>query len=304
MTLALTLRQMEAFRAVARLSSFSQAARELHISQPALSATIRKLEASIGAKLFDRDTRNVRLTSAGREVLAVTESLFDDFDKALSSLQAFLAGKRGRLSVAASPSIAAGFLPPVIRAFRTVHPEVDLQFSDVLAETAIAMVRAGDVDLALAPQLSADPDLDCRPVFLDSMVVLGRADHPLLRRRRITWRDLAPYDLISPNRSSNVRQLVDAACITQGITVRPWLEVGHASTVMGLVVHGVGVGILPRSLAALFRDERVAIRPVVGPEIRREISVVTQRGRTASPLAAAFIELCVRESTVGRSAGQ
>ncbi|MCM5569929.1 LysR family transcriptional regulator [Burkholderiaceae bacterium FT117] len=253
----ITLRQMEAFRAVARLASFSQAARALHLSQPALSATIRKFEEAIGAKLFDRDTRNVRLTSVGQEVLTVTDSLFDDFDKAMASLRDFLSGRRGRLSVAASPSVAAGFLPPVIAAFRRMHPEVELQFSDVLAESAIGAVKAGQVDLALAPQVSLDADLEFRPVFRDTMVALARADHPLVARRRITWKDLAPYDLIFPNRSSNVRQLIDAACIAQGVALRSGLDVGHASTVMGLAVNGVGVGVLPRSLAALFNDARV-----------------------------------------------
>ncbi|MBY0437720.1 MAG: LysR family transcriptional regulator [Burkholderiales bacterium] len=289
----ITLRQLEAFVAVARALSFSEAARRVHLSQPALSAAIRKLEDAVDAQLFDRTTRRVQLSSVGRELLHVVERLFDDFDAALESVREFVEGKRGRLAIAASPSLAAAFLPEVISKFEPAHPRIALQVHDALSDVAIEMVRTGQVDLALAPERIDDAELTHRELFEDSLVLLCRTDHPLAARRTVTWRQLHGHRLVSLKSTSSVRHLVEAALIEHGGEVKPAFEVEHASTVIGFVANGLGVGVLPLSLLPLVRVGQVTYRRITGPEIRRAICVVASRARSLSPAAEAFVELCV-----------
>ncbi|MGO4330797.1 LysR family transcriptional regulator [Cupriavidus sp. 2TAF22] len=288
----MTLRQLEAFLAVGHTLSFSEAARQVHLSQPALSATVRKLEEKVSAQLFDRTTRHVALTPVGTELLGAVEGLFENFDSAFAGIRDFVEGKRGRLAIAASPSLAAAFLPEVIVAFEAVHPAVVVQVHDVLSDVALEMVRQGVVDLALAPATGSEHDLTQRELFQDSLVLLCHDQHPLARSRTVTWQQLQPHRLVSLTGTSSVRHLMEATYLQQGHPLKPAFEVEHASTVIGFVANGLAVGILPLSLLPLVRVGQVTIRRVVKPEIQRTISALTLKGRTPSPAATGFLELC------------
>lgn len=289
-----TLRQLEAFLALGHTLSFSDAAKQVHVSQPALSATIRKLEGAVSAQLFDRTTRRVALSPVGAELLGIVRVLFDDFDAAFSGVQNYVEGKRGRLAIAASPSLAAAFLPGVIAAFETDHPGVALQVHDALSDVSIEMVRAGKVDLALAPETFEDPELVHRGLFHDRLVLLCRSDHPLAKSRILTWRQLQGHRMVSLKSTSSVRHLVEAAYLEHGAPLQPAFEVEQASTLIGFVTNGLGIGVLPLSLLPLMKVGQVTYRRITGPEIHRAICVVTLKSRTLSPAAAMFIELCVR----------
>jgi len=291
---------MEAFRAVATTLNFSEAARLVHLSQPALSAAIRKLENQLDASLFDRSTRHVTLTPVGHELLSAVDSVFGNVEAAMGSVADFVAGKRGRLSVAATPSLAAAFLPEVVAAFEARHPGISLHLHDVLSDQAIAMVRDGRADLALAPESPADDMLAQHPLFEDTLMLLCRSDHPLAAARSTTWRKVLPHRLIAVKGNSSVRQLLEAAYVEQGRALRPAFEVQNASTVIGFVANGLGVGVLPLSLLPLVRVGQVTYRRITQPELHRTICVMTAQGRTLSPLARAFMDLCMRMAA-GRS---
>jgi DNA-binding transcriptional LysR family regulator len=290
----ITLRQLEAFVVLGRTLSFSEAARQVHLSQPALSASIRKLEDAVGAQLFDRTTRRVALSAVGTELLGVAERLFEDFDAALVGVREFVEGKRGRLSIAASPSLAAAFVPEAIAVFEKAHPRVALKVHDALSDVAIAMVRSGEVDLALAPEKVDDVELTHQELFRDSLVLLCRTDHPLAAARTVQWRQLQEHRLVLLRSTSSVRHLVEGALVEHGAVAKPAFEAEHASTVIGFVANGLGVGVLPLSLLPLVRTGQVTYRRITHPEIRRTICVVNLKARSLSPAAQAFSELCVR----------
>jgi DNA-binding transcriptional LysR family regulator len=289
----ITLRQLEAFVVLGRTLSFSEAAREVHLSQPALSASIRKLEDAVGAQLFDRTTRRVALSAVGGELLGVADRLFEDFDAALAGVREFVEGKRGRLSIAASPSLAAAFVPEAIALFEKEHPRVALKVHDALSDVAIAMVRSGEVDLALAPEKVDDVELTHHVLFHDRLVLLCRTDHPLGASRTVPWRRLQEHRLVLLRSTSNVRHLVDAALLEHGGAAKAAFEVEHASTLIGFVANGLGVGVFPLSLLPLVRTGQVTYRRVTHPEIHRAICVVTLKARSLSPAAQAFADLCV-----------
>lgn len=288
-----TFRQLEAFLAVARTLSFSKASQLIHLSQPGLSGAVRKLEDTIGARLFDRDTRNVILTPAGTELLAVADDLLNDFDFALERVRDYLGGKRGRIAIAASPSLAAGFLPEVIATFQRMYPGIALQLHDTLSERCIDMVRNGKVDLALTPEKRADTNLSHRDLFRDHLVLFCRSDHPLAKRRTVTWRQLVSFSHITVRRSSSVRELVDAAFARINATLRPAFEVEHAATAIGLVTSGLGIAVLPHSVIKQANLGPLVYRRIMAPEIHRDICAISLKSRSLAPAAEAFIRTCI-----------
>jgi DNA-binding transcriptional LysR family regulator len=288
-----TLRQLEAFLAVARTLSFSKASRLIHLSQPALSSAIRKLEDAIGTRLFDRDTRNVNLTPAGAELLKVGDDLVDNFDFALTRVRDYLGGKRGRIAIAAAPSVAAGFLPEIIATFQHTYPGIALQLHDTFSERCIDMLHNGKVDLALAPAKRADPALLHRDLFRDHLVLFCRSDHPLAKRRTVTWRQLAPFGCISVRAPSSVRQLVDAAYARAYATWHPAFEVEYVSTAIGLITSGLAVAVLPHLMIKQVNLGPVVYRRITGPEIHRDICAITLKSRSLAPAAEAFIQTCI-----------
>lgn len=304
MTINVTLRQLEVFIAVARALSFSEAAKAIPLSQPALSAAIHKLEEAIGARLFDRDTRNVALTPVGSELLTVAEDLLQHFDAELASVRDYLSGRRGRVAVAASPSLASGFLPEVVASFQRAYPGVGLQLQDAFSDLAIDMVRSGKVDLALAPEKREDPALTHLTLFHDRLVLLCRTDHPLAKQRTVSWRQLVAFSHVAFRRTSSVRQLVEAAYTRENSTLRPVFEVEHLDTMVGFVANGLGVGVLPYSLMRRVKLGPVVYRRVTAPEIHREICLVTQKSRSLSPAAEAFSQTCIKHAEKSRAAAR
>lgn len=302
-----TLRQLEVFLAVAHTLSFSKASELVHLSQPGLSGAVRKLEDAIGARLFDRNTRNVVLTPAGIELLAVAEGLLKDFDFALERVRDYLGGKRGRITIAASPSLSAGFLPGAIAMFQRTHPSIEVQLHDMFSELCIDMVRSGKADLALTPEKRVDPSLSHRELFRDRLVLLCKSDHPLAQRRTVTWRQLVPYKYISFKPTSSVRHLVDAAYVRANAPLHPAFEVEHLGTAIGLIANGLAVVVIPHSMTAQINLGPVVYRRITGPEIHRDICVITLKSRSLAPAAEVFIRTCVehqeylRAAEVGRS---
>ncbi len=297
----ITLKQIDAFLAVARTASFSKAARLVHLSQPALSTTIRRLEEAIGARLFDRSTRSVSLSPVGTEFLAIAIGLLDDMGTGLERIQSFVAGKRGRLVVAVAPSVATGFVPRVILEFVRAYPEVDVKLHDVLADVCIDMLRSGAADIALTPKRRDAPDLEQVDLFRDHLVVLCAKSHPLAKRRTVNWADISAYDHIAKNGNSSVRQLVDAEYERQGSQLRPVFEVEHLGTMIGLIAEGLGIGILPFSLLHAIKMEGLAWRlfsPANAPF--RTICAVSLRARSSPPTVAPFVELCLRQAATKR----
>ncbi|UHL65255.1 LysR family transcriptional regulator [Paralcaligenes sp. KSB-10] len=292
MKINITFRQLEAFVALARTLNFSEAAKNVYLSQPALSAAIRKLEERVDAVLFDRTTRTVILTPIGAELLVVVSRMLDDFDSSLSSISDLVSGKRGSLAISAAPSLAATFLPEVLNAFQQKYPEIALRVHDALSEVSIELLKAGTVELALAPAKFLDEDLVHRELFLDRLVLVCPPDHDLAKYKKVTWTKLQPYRLVSLRSTSNVRILMEAEYLQHGKKFQPSFEVEQTSTLIGFILNKLGVGILPASLIPLVNSGNLATVDLVSPEIHRSICVVRLKARSPSPAAQTFMELC------------
>ena len=295
----LAVRELAAFVALAERRSFTRAAMDCHLSQPAFSVLIRALEATVGARLFDRTTRSVDLTAEGRVLLASAPALLRDADQALADVRDHVARKRGRVAVAVLPSLAAGWLPPLLARYQLDHPGVALDVADVLSEQCIARVCNGQADFALASTRSSTPLLLTEDFCQDSFHVVCRSDHALVSRvgrglgsslgnTPLTLADLAPYPIVQLARSSSVRQYLEAAVYPDQL--RTVLELDQLSTVAGMVHAGLGLTVVPSLTLFYFAHPALVVLPMHAPGLQRQIFVVRRAERSLSSAAQALYQ--------------
>ena len=284
-----TLRQLRAFATIARLRSFTRAADVLHTTQPALSAQIRELEASLGVRLFDRNTRSVAPTRAGADLLPVVDQVLSALDSVAVRAEDVAARNTGRVVVAALPSLAATLVPAVVARMRERHPGIAVVVRDALAERTLGAVRAGEVDLALTSAPPHDRELVFAPLLADRMMAVLPRTHALARAKVVLLADLLATPLVLMDRESSVRRLVDAASASIGRLVTPVYEVAFMATAIGLVRAGLGATLLPSSASELRDTTGLCVREIGAPAIERPLGLLTQRQRSASPAVEAFV---------------
>jgi LysR family carnitine catabolism transcriptional activator len=284
----ISTRQLQAFITLARECNFTRAATACHLSQPAFSALIRQLEDSLGVRLFDRSTRHVELTAEGGAFELAARRVLDDVGAALSDMRERAARKRGRVSVALLPSLAADWLPAVLAGFRREHPGIEMEVADVLSEPCIERVRAGRADFALAATRVDTPELRAEPFCSDGFHLVCPAKHALSRLRDVRPKDLLAWPFIHMSRTSSVRQYIDAATHPQ--TLPSVLEVEQLATVSGMVRAGLGISIVPALTLYQFRTPGLVTRPVRWPGLTRRIYLVRRRDRQLSIAAQGFYE--------------
>lgn len=283
-----TLRQIRAFVAAAVHGRFVIAAQHLHVTQSALSMLIRELEREMGVRLFDRHTRMVQLTEAGRDFLPTARKMLDDLDAALSASRDQASLKRGRVAVASSTVLGATLLPWAMARFGARHPGIRLVLCDVQEEDIARLVKSGEVDLGVGTALDADADLTETPLFEDRLMLVCPAGHALAARRSVTWRDLAAHPIVMLHSASPLRALVERSFAAAGVPAEPAFEVAFSSTAISMVAAGVGIAPLPlnaRELSTRVRVKAVALTRPVAP---RRVAVFTRRAVQPAPAAAAF----------------
>ncbi len=289
----LSTRQLRALVQLAELRNFTRAAQTCHLSQPAFSAQIRALEDAVGARLFDRDTRSVRLTVEGARFEAAARRLLQETQLALDDLTDHVERRRGRVHLAALPSLAAGWLPEVFAEYRARFPGIELRLSDVLSDPCVELVRSGQADFALASgalPAAGIEGLELRVLRTDGFHLLCPAGHPLAQRRRLSLQALAGHPFIQMARSTSVRQALDAAL--HPLSMNTVLEVEQLATVRGMVEAGLGISAVPTLTLYQFRTPGIVVRPLPLPTLTRSI-VLIRRNASLSSAAQAMHDLVV-----------
>jgi LysR family transcriptional regulator, carnitine catabolism transcriptional activator len=294
------LRHIRGFLAVARLGSFTRAAAELHVSQPALTVQIRQLEESLGVALFDRNKRQVHLTPAGRSLLAPLERVLVDMEAAIGVGHDLAGLRRGTVAIATLPSVAAGLLPTALRRFAAAWPGITVQVHDVVAETVVRRVKAEAVDFGIGSRIRADREIEVADLLTDRMCAFVPDDHPLAATRSPSLREVAAYPLILTHRDSSVRHLVERALEREELAFTLACEANYMSTAVGMVRGGLGVSILPESAVEAASCAGIAVRPIRTAGLTRRIGILTRAGRSLSPAAAAFVAV-LREVVGGET---
>lgn len=287
----LSARQLRAFVALADERHFTRAAQRCHLTQPAFSALIRQLEDSAGLRLFDRNTRHVELTAEGRVLDASARRLLADMDLVMEDMRDHAARRRGRVALAALPSLAAGWLPGLLARFSQVHPGIVVDLRDALLDPCLDMVQSGQVDFAVASRRADMTDLDSEFLHADRYFLVCRADHPLAQQAKVRLRDIARYPVIQLARGSSVRKHLDEAFGADAPL--PVFEVEHLATVTGLVRAGLGVSVVPAMTLFHFASKDLRVVPLAGRALTRPLYLVQRKGRSLSVAAQALAELLI-----------
>jgi LysR family transcriptional regulator, carnitine catabolism transcriptional activator len=283
----LSTRELQAFVTLAEQRNFTRAAALTHLSQPAFSALIRTLEDGLGARLFDRTTRSVALTAEGLVFIDAARRLLQDAEQALSDMREHVARRRGRVAIALLPSLAAGWLAPLLAEFHARHPGIELDVADVLSDACIERVRGGSADFAIASTRADSAELVTEDFCSDRFHVVCPRGHALAAGRGpVTLAQLAPYAIVQLARSSSVRQYVDAAIYPARL--RTVMELDQLSTVAGMVKAGLGITVVPSLTLFHFVDPALATRPLRAQALLRQVFVVRRRDRGLSLAAQAL----------------
>ena len=285
MAINFNLNDLQAFHAVAELGSFSKAADALHVSQPAFSRRIEKLEDALGVRLLERTTRRVSLTSVGRDFDRKVQLLLNELDQTLLGIRGVAGTRMGEVTIACVPSTVYYYLSQVISRYHERYPKIRVKVFDAGANDVLTAVSKGEADFGLNFVGSQEADIDFMPLREERFVAACRRDHPLARKRRVTWTELAAFDYISVSKVSGNRLLLDQALSSVPGRPQAIYETQHVTTMLGLVEAGLGVAAVP-SMAMPGADHPLLVSvPLVEPLVMRKIGLIRRKGRSLSPAA-------------------
>ena len=284
----ISLRQLRAFAEVARHGAFAPAARELCLTQSALSESIRQLEEALGLRLFDRTTRTVGLTAAGQAFLLDVRQAFETLEQGFQNLGDLAALRRGKVRIAAAPSVLAVLLLPVLPALRVRHPGIEVDLIEDSAEGIAQRVQAGSVDFGVGAAHPAGGDLLTQPLISDAMGLVARLDEPLLQAGRLTAADLADLAFVGLTTDTAISQLLASEPgMPQNLLQTP-LRLSNPQLLFEAVSLGLGVSIVP---ALTVRHPSLGLQGDLGfrlldePRILRRTLLIQRPRRALSPAA-------------------
>jgi DNA-binding transcriptional LysR family regulator len=282
---------LQAFVAVAGERSFSRASERLHLTQPAVSKRVAALETALGRRLFDRMGREVALTEAGRAILPRARSILDDVREIRRLVDDLTGEVRGALSIASSHHIGLHHLPPILKRYAILYPDVELNLQFMASETACEQVSAGRLELALVTlPPDAEAALATTPLWDDPLDFVVAADHPLAREAEPTLADLGRTPAILPTGGTFTREIIARGFVDAGIDIRPGLETNYLETIKMMVTVGLGWGVLPRTMLG----SELAVLPIAGSALTRQLGAVRHRGRSISNAGRAMLDLLTR----------
>ena len=283
-----TLRQMRVFAAVARHLSFTRAAQELHLTQPAVSQQVNLLEEEVGMPLFEHQGRRIRLAPAGMELLRYATQVTELLREAGEALAALRGLKTGVLKLGAV-STAKYFAPTLLSAFTPQYPQVTIKFTVANREEIVKLLGANELDLVIMGRPPRELDTTAEPFARHPFVIIAAAGHPLTRRHRIPLKSLARESFIIREQGSGTRASMEHVFRERGVTFRASMEVSSNETIKQAVMAGMGLSFISSHTIGLESDTgKLAILDVVGLPIVRDWYVIHLREKILSPIASAF----------------
>jgi LysR family nitrogen assimilation transcriptional regulator len=285
------LKQLEYFRHVAELGSFTRAASFLSVVQPALSRQVRQLEVELGQNLFERNGRGVVLTDAGSRLLEHTRGILTQIGRARQELEDQRNGDSGHFALGLPPSLGSSVTVPLVKAFAKSLPNARLSTVEGLSAYILEWLNVGRVDCALVYNATASASVDLQPLLDDQLYLIA----PLESRsagHSISLADLADYPLIIPSRPHALRMSVENALASVDRKICVAHEIECIPAVIDLVRQGHGFGVLPlNAVKATQWANEVVVKSIGRPVLKTSLSIATSAQRTRSPLMRKAIEV-------------
>lgn len=281
--------QLAYFAAVADARHFTRAAEAVHVSQPSLSQQIRALEKELGAELFSRARGNIALTDAGEALLPLARRILADADTARQEVLELAQLRRGRVRLGATPSLATGLLPDVLRAFHDRHPGIRLLVEEGGSHDLVRHLARGALDLALVvlPLPSPSPALTTVELFQEDLAVVSSAGSGV-PAGPLRIADLEGRPMVMFRHGYDLRDLTLAACRAAGFEPYLTVEGGEMDAVLGFVRAGLGIGVVPMTVASR-TGLGLRVTPLAPPGLRRTVALA-HRSDVAPPRAARVLQ--------------
>jgi LysR family nitrogen assimilation transcriptional regulator len=292
------LKQLEYFRHVAELGSFTRAASFLSVVQPALSRQVRQLEVELGQNLFERNGRGVVLTDAGSRLLEHTRGILTQIGRARQELEDQRNGDSGHFALGLPPSLGSSVTVPLVKAFAQSLPNARLATVEGLSTYILEWLNVGRVDCALVYNATASAAVDLQPLLEDQLFLIAPLK-PKSNRRPVSLAELAEHALIMPSRPHAMRMAVENALASVDRKIRIAHEIESIPAVIDLVRQGHGFGVLPlNAVKSTQWVDAVLVKPIGSPVLKISLSIATSAQRPRSPLvrkAIAVIRDIVRQ---------
>jgi len=285
---------LEAFLEVYDTGSFFLAAQQLNMSQPTLTRRVQKLENALGVQLFERTTRSVRITLAGRGFHERAQAILGEARAAQTAMRdsdQYASAKRNAvITVATVPSATHNILPNAIRQHMKRGMSVRYRILESLAGETLDLVRDGEADFGISFGGLDDPVLNFTRLQTDRFVLALSETHPLARTDPIMWADLAGEDLIVPLKGTGNRLMIDNALAEFGLSLSWAFESRNSSTMLSLIQAGLGIAALPVSAIPVREGSGVIFRELESPQVTRSIGLVTRKAGGHSAAVQSFLE--------------
>lgn len=293
MNAPLDTRQVRAFCVLARTGSYTQTARELHLTQSGVSHSMKALERDVGCRLFDKLGKKVVLTQAGEQLLQHATKILQEMENAREALAHLGRWGRGRLRLGASTTACQHILPTVLREFKESFPEHNITIEPADSPGIVASLLRQRIDLALGLEVENEPQLEFHPLFTDELHFIVGALHPWAQARRVERTELPRQNYILYNKASITFRLIEDYFRQEEVVLNTVIELGSMEAIKELVKLGLGVSIVSPWIARKEIEEgSVVALPLGRRRLRRRWGILHWRGKRLNLAEETFVGLC------------
>jgi DNA-binding transcriptional LysR family regulator len=290
-----TLQQLRLFESVARNQSFTRAAEEVHLTQPAVSIQVKRLEENIGSPLFEHVGKRLHLTIAGQEVYDACREILGRMRALEGALDALRGEVAGPLPIAVVSS-AKYFLPYLLGSFVRRHPRVEPRLKVTNRANLLSRLNANEDDLYIMGQVPDSLSVEVYPFLENVLVVVASPDHPLAGKKNVTLSRISKERFIGREPGSGTRKAVEELFAEQGLKVVPYIELGSGEAIKQGVMAGLGIAVLSlHSLRLELASKELCVLDVEGFPLRRRWYAVHRKGKRLSMATTTFLEFLQNE---------
>ena len=294
----MNLNRLAVFHAVARTGSFTQASRELFITQPGVSKHVKALEEYYGARLFDRLGKRVELTQVGEILYQATRQIFDLLDHTRERIDELHGIEAGRLTIGSSVTIGIYILPKIIKSFSDRHPNVQIALDIAMSRQVVDRVLENEVDIGLVGHKADDERVHSGAFMMDEFVLVMPVDHPWRGRESIPLSDLTLEPFLISRRGSGTQTVMEERLRHEGVVLRNAMEFGNTEAVKKGVMAGLGISILSKHTISLeYEAGLLDSVPLHGVRLDRWLYVIYRKDKYLTNATKAFLKILTKRET-------
>ncbi|MBY6037525.1 LysR family transcriptional regulator [Fictibacillus nanhaiensis] len=289
------IRQLTYFNEVAKYKSFTKASSVLHLSQPALSKMVKNLEDELEMELLDRSSRQIELTEAGEIVFEQSKMILESLDNLSANLYDLMNLKKGKIKIGIPPLIGFLFFPKIIKEFKTLYPDIQIQMIERGANKVQQEVNDGLLDLAVVVYPMNQEEFDVISFVTEKLMLFVHSSHPFANRKDIEMKELHDESFILFKEGFTLHDRILQECNIAGFHPKVSYESSQWDFISGMIGENLGVSIFPESIAKKV-DKNIKAIPIVNPSLPYQLGIIKKKGKYVSHATKEFIKLLLRFS--------